>query len=227
MTNLKTKIAILAISFVSFLGIQSASAQVEGFSIGVGMNYTGFYGVGKETATSSGNGVNTVTEEAGAFDDTVGSVFVEYAVNDQVSVGLEYLVDSIETPENKNVQQTKTTGAGNINNTVKASFEDHTTLYANFNMPYNTYAKVGLVMVDVSTEENLATGGAYPDVDTHGLTLGLGYNHSVDNGVFVRAEISATSYDDVSTTNSNEADKKVSVSDMLSATAGIKIGKTF
>ena len=31
MTNFKTKIAILVISFVSFLGVQSASAQVEGF----------------------------------------------------------------------------------------------------------------------------------------------------------------------------------------------------
>ena len=226
MTNFKTKIAILVISFVSFLGVQSASAQVEGFSIGVGMNYTGFYGVGKETTTSSGDGVSKVTEEAGAFDDTIGSVFVEYAVNDQVSVGLEYIVDSVDTPENKNVQQ-NSNGSSNLTNTVKASFEDHTTFYANFNMPGNTYAKVGLVMVDVSTEENLATGGAYPDVDTHGLTLGLGYNHSVDNGVFVRAEITATQYDDVSTSNSNETDKKVSVSDMMSATAGIKIGKTF
>tara|TARA_E500000178_G_C16802488_1_gene653097 strand:- start:55 stop:174 length:120 start_codon:yes stop_codon:yes gene_type:complete len=39
MKNLKTKIAILAISFVSFVGIQSASA-LEGVSIGVGYNYS-------------------------------------------------------------------------------------------------------------------------------------------------------------------------------------------
>ncbi len=225
MKNLKTKIAILAISFVSFLGIQSASA-LEGVSLGVGYNYSGFYGVGKETATSSGNGVKTITEEAGAFDDTVGSIFVEYAVSDMVSLGLEYLMEDVETPENLNVQNLDTSTTA-VNNKVKADFEDHTTLYANINMPFNTYFKLGYVMVDVATKENLGTGGAYADVDTTGITAGLGLNIDLENGIFVRTEISATSYDDISTTNSNEADKVVSVSDMMSATAGIKIGKSF
>ena len=225
MKNLKTKIAILAISFVSFLGIQSASA-LEGVSLGVGYNYSGFYGVGKETATSSGNSVKTITEEAGAFDDTVGSIFVEYAVSDTVSLGLEYLMEDVETPENLNVQNLDTSTTA-VNNKVKADFEDHTTLYANINMPFNTYLKLGYVMVDVATKENLGTGGAYPDVDTTGITAGLGLNIDLENGIFVRTEISATSYDDISTTNSNEADKVVSVSDMMSATAGIKIGKSF
>ena len=225
MKNLKTKIAILAISFVSFVGIQSASA-LEGVSIGVGYNYSGFYGVGKETATSSGNGVKTITEEAGAFDDTVGSVFLEYSANDVVSLGLEYIVEDIETPENVNVQNLDSSGTA-VNNKVKADFEDHVTLYANINMPFNTYLKLGYVMVDVATKENLGTGGAYGNVDTTGYTAGLGLNINLDNGIFVRTELSATSYDDVSTTNTNEADKKVSVTDMMSATAGIKIGKTF
>ena len=226
MKNLKTKIAILAISFVSFVGIQSVSA-LEGVSIGVGYNYSGFYGVGKETATSSGNGVKTVTEEAGAFDDTVASVFLEYAASDVVSLGLEYIMEDIETPENVNVQGT-TAGEGSpVNNKVKADFEDHVTLYANINMPFNTYLKLGYVMVDVATKETLGTGGAYGNVDTTGYTAGLGLNINLDNGIFVRTELSATSYDDVSTTNTNEADKKVSVTDMMSATAGIKIGKTF
>jgi hypothetical protein len=37
MKNLRTKIAILAISFASFLGIQSASA-IEGLTVGLAMN---------------------------------------------------------------------------------------------------------------------------------------------------------------------------------------------
>ncbi len=226
MKNLKTKIAILAISFVSFVGIQSVSA-FEGVSIGVGYNYSGFYGVGKESSTSSGDGVITSTEEAGAFDDTVGSVFLEYAANDMVSLGLEYIMEDIETPENVNVQGT-TAGEGSpVSNKVKADFEDHVTLYANINMPFNTYLKLGYVMVDVATKETLGTGGSYGNVDTTGYTAGLGLNINLDSGIFVRTELSATSYDDVSTTNSNETDKKISVSDMMSATAGIKIGKTF
>ena len=219
MKILKTKIAILAISFVSFLGIQTASAM-EGLSLGVGLNYSAFMGKGKETATSSGNEVKTITEEDGAFDTTVGSVFAEYAVSDQVSFGVEYVVEDMTTPENTNVQLTLT-------NRVKATFKDHTTLYANINMPFNTYLKLGYAMVDVATQESLDTGGAYPDVDTTGYTVGLGYQHNADNGMFIRAELSASEYDNVSATNTNEADKEITVSDMYGASASIKVGKSF
>ena len=219
MKNFKTKIAILAISFVSFLGIQTASAM-EGLSLGVGYNYSAFMGSGKETATSSGNAVKTITEEDGAFDTSVASIFAEYAVNDAVSFGVEYVAEDMTTPQNTNVQDTLT-------NKVKASFKDHTTVYANINMPFNTYLKLGYAMVDVATQESLDTGGAYPDVDTTGYTVGLGYQHTVDNGVFIRAELSASEYDNVSANNTNEADKEITVTDMYGASASIKVGKSF
>ena len=219
MKILKTKIAILAISFVSFLGIQTASAM-EGLSLGVGLNYSAFMGKGKETATSSGNAVKTITEEDGAFDTSVASIFAEYAVNDAVSFGVEYVAEDMTTPQNTNVQDTLT-------NKVKASFKDHTTVYANINMPFNTYLKLGYAMVDVATQESLDTGGAYPDVDTTGYTVGLGYQHTVDNGVFIRAELSASEYDNVSANNTNEADKEITVTDMYGASASIKVGKSF
>ena len=59
MNNFKTKIAVLAICFLSFAGIQTASA-VEGLSIGAAMNYSGFMARGKEAATSSGNNIKTI-----------------------------------------------------------------------------------------------------------------------------------------------------------------------
>ena len=219
MKILKTKIAILAISFVSFLGIQTASA-LEGLSLGVGLNYSAFMGKGKETATSSGNETKTITEEDGAFDTTVGSVFAEYAVNDVMSFGVEYVAEDMQTPKNTNVQDTLT-------NTVRADFKDHTTVYANINMPFNTYLKLGYAMVDVQTSESLETGGKYPDVDTTGYTVGLGYQHSADNGMFIRAELIASEYDNVSAKNTNEADKEITVTDMYGASASIKVGKSF
>ena len=220
MNNFKTKIAVLAISFLSFAGIQTASA-VEGLSIGAAMNYSGFMARGKEAATSSGNNIKTITEEDGAFDADYASVFVEYAVSDVVSVGLERHIDDITTPTNTNTRPYGT------KNSVKATFKDHTTLYANINMPYNTYFKLGVSMVDVATQESLGTGGQYPDVDTTGITVGLGYQFNADNGMFIRTELSAAEYDDVSATSSNDTEKEVSVSDMYGASASIKIGKSF
>ena len=94
-------------------------------------------------------------------------------------------------------------------------------------MPFNTYLKLGYSQADVATQESLGTGGAYPDVDTDGYTVGLGYQHKADNGMFIRVEASASEYSDVSASNTNETDKKVSVTDMYGAQAAVKVGKTF
>ena len=227
MNNLRTKIAILVISFVSFLGIQTANA-LEGFSVGLGYTSSAFMGTGKETSTSGAATTvrNVSHEETGIFQDSVSSAFVEYNLG-MVSIGIEYNLDDIKTPENKNIQTASTTTGTELTNTVKATFEDHTSIYANVNFTENAYLKLGYIMTDVATQENLGTGGAYPNVDTTGYTVGLGYQHTVDNGFFARIELAASDYDDVSALNSNETDKKVEVNDMYGAHASLKIGKTF
>ena len=228
MKNLKTRLAVLAISFVSFLGIQTAnSASLEGLSVGVGYNSGAYMGTGKETSTSgAGTARNTDAKETGVFTDSVASAFVEYNVG-IVSFGVEYYLEDIQTPQNTNKQRADVESGSLTTNTVKASFEDHTTIYANVNITENAYVKLGYVMADVATQESLGTGGAYPNVDTDGYTIGVGVQHIADNGIFVRVEGTVSDYDDVSANNSNEADKKVSVSNMYGAAASLKIGKSF
>ena len=205
---------------MSFLGIQSASA-VEGLTIGISYGTQAYMGKGKEESTSSGAAAKKVTEEDGAFkEDGVPAVFVEYNLSDMVALGFEYVAEDVKTPQNTNVQDSLT-------NTVKAQFNDHMTIYANIMMPFNTYIKLGYSQADVATQESLGTGGAYPDVDTDGYTVGLGYQHKADNGMFIRVEASASEYSDVSASNTNETDKKVSVTDMYGAQAAVKVGKTF
>jgi len=227
MKNLRTRIAVLVIAFFSFLGVQTASA-LEGLSIGLGMNQAAFMGTGEETSTSGATTTkrNRDAKETGMFTDSVGSAFVEYNVG-IVSVGVEYFLEDVTTPENTNSQGTTGVSGGNVDNKVKASFEDHTTVYANVNFTENAYLKIGYVMADVATEETLGTGGAYPNVDTTGYTVGLGYQHSMDNGIFARIELSASEYDDVSASNTNEADKQISVTSMYGAQASLKVGKSF
>ena len=229
MKMLKTKIAILAISFVSFLGIQSASA-VEGLSIGAAFNTAAFMGSGKETKTGSGASTSKkdITEEDGAFkEEGITSIFIEYAVSDLVSLGVERFADDVSTPENLNAQKATGESEPLKNNTVKATFADHTTFYANINMPFNTYFKLGYHMVDVETKESLATGSKYGDVDTTGISVGLGYQYTADNGIFIRAEVSASEYDDVNATSTVDTSKAVEVTDMYGAAGSIKLGKSF
>ena len=224
MKQLKTRIAILVAVTFSFFGFQTSSSAIEGLSIGVGYHTGAAMGTGKEVKSDD---ANNTTEEDGAFEFDIPAVFVEFAPNEQFSFGVEYWPDAVDTPENLNKQDKAGQNGQLLNNTVKASFEEHTTVYANINMPFGTYLKVGYVMTDIATNESLATGGAYDDADTTGYTVGLGYNHNADNGIFVRVELAATEYDDVSATNSNDSEKTVTVSNMYGATASIKIGKSF
>ena len=87
-------------------------------------------------------------------------------------------------------------------------------------------------MVDL---EGITTGitSSYKDTDTTFVTVGFGYQYDTGaNGVFVRAEVAAASYDDVSVTSTTAStaggDKNVvELTDMLSANAKISVGKSF
>jgi len=90
-----------------------------------------------------------------------------------------------------------------------------------------TYLKVGFTEADVKTKENLGTGGSYNDVEIDGMVAGLGYARTNDDGIFFRVELLGTDMDDVTAKNTTDSTKKVVISDIVGASASIKIGKTF
>jgi len=214
---------LLSALIVTFSLISFNAAMSTEFSLGVGISEGAFHGYGKETNTTD------VTEEAGVFEAGYAVIFGEVAVNDTVSVGIEFVPGDFSTPTNTNVQSDITTsGTATVQtNSARASFEDLITIYAQANIWQNVYAKLGVMNVTVQTNESLGTGGSYGDVDTTGIVFGLGYNHDLENGMFVRLEVQAMEFADVSASNSTDSTKKVSVSEMMGAQGSIRIGKTF
>ena len=200
-----------------------------GGAIGVSLNKSGFGGQGKETNTTQ------VTEEYGAFADDNMSVFAEYSFGNGLSVGVEYHPGAISSPTNTNVQvdgstsgtETHPSGGTAKTNTASVDFEDLSTLYLMWASEVGIYSRIGYSHVDVATTESLGTGGSYNNVSTDGVTLGLGYQHVADTGIFARFEVSATAWDSVTASNTTDATKKIEVTDMASASASLKIGKTF
>ena len=198
-------------------------------AIGLSVNKQAFGGYGKETNTSQ------VTEEYGAFADDNMSVFLEWNVADNLSVGIEYNPGEISTPTNTNVQVDGSTGGTETHpnggtaktNTVSADFEDLTTIYLMWASEMGLYSRIGYSHVDVATTENLGTGGSYNNVSTDGATLALGFQHTADTGIFARFEVSATAWDSVTASNTTDSTKKIEISDMASASASLKIGKSF
>ena len=217
---MKKKILSLIFSVLLASGFTTSSnaSVIEGLGIGVSLGTAGYYGVGTESSDNDPTGVDD-TKQAGAMQADWKSVFVEYNLG-PIKVGVDYHFDTIESPQNKNIQ-------GSLTNTVQVEFENHTTGYIMLPIWGMLYAKAGVIYVDIATKENLATGGSYGDVDTTGALFGLGLNHDLDNGLSIRAEASAQQYDDVSATNSNNTSIKVDVTDMMGATARVSLVKTF
>tara|TARA_B100000575_G_C23094272_1_gene631029 strand:- start:529 stop:1230 length:702 start_codon:yes stop_codon:yes gene_type:complete len=216
-------------------------ANAERFSMGVTVAGGVFEADGASEVFSgahAGNrGNTTVTKSAGDEGDEaeaaviMGSIFFEAMVKDNMSLGISYVPHSMDSETTENISNIgdlpADPGSGEKRNTVKVSFDDLTTIYALANLDNNVYAKLGYVMVDIITDENLATGGAYGNTDMDGFTVAVGYSMDMNDGMFARFEASYMDLDGTSVTNDNDSTKSVKVDGITGFGAGISIGRTF
>ena len=183
-------------------------------------------------AHSSGASPGDVKKNASAEGDEAegefafGSIFVELSANDKVAVGIDYVPTTLESETTENIQKSSDSSATG-SNTVQVDFEDLTTVYALLYATENLYLKAGYTEVKVTTNENLATGGAYGNATLDGYTVGLGYDKDMDNGAFVRVEASYMDLDGAELVNANDANKKVKADGITGASVGISVGKSF
>ena len=214
---------IIAISSIWLLTVSSAMSMEFRPSIGISGNLGVYAATGTEkNYNEAGTAVDTTVDEHGAFDAEYGSIFVEVAFNDVISVGVDYVPMDFETPEN--VSQEDQTNS----RTVSARIDDLTTVYAKLNVPLGgTYLKVGYSQADVTSKENGGSGNSYGNDTTSGLTVGLGYNHEVADGFAVRLEVTGTDFSDVQVNNGQTNKTEITVKDMIGARGTLSIVKSF
>ena len=198
------KLLIVAV-FAIFSASSAMSAGLSDIkpSIGLSYNNAGYVGEGNEQVGDNDGSHQSTRDGEGAFAETYGSVFVELGFGDVLSVGLDYVPNSFDTPTNESREGNTASGTDPGKSTVSASFVDLTTVYAKINiLPLGgTYVKLGFSQVDVIINESMASGNTYGDVNTQGYTAGIGYAHEISNGLAIRGEITASQFDDVRTTN--------------------------
>ena len=222
---MKKLLSTILVSFSLAILPTSSNAVDITFSVGAGAMEGGYYGYGTEQ-----NGLGTtdtsMISEGGAFTDSTGVVFGELNIGDNMSFGVEFALDDLETPTNTNAQLD---GAAVVTNTAQASFSDLTTVYLQARMLGGLYTKIMYHNVNVVTNESLGTGGTYPDREIEGLGLGIGYQHDLDvmGGMFIRAEVTASGYESVKAVNTTDVTKEITVTDIYGAQGSIKLGKTF
>ena len=214
---------IIAISSAMLLATSAFSMDLRP-SVGISGNMGVYAATGiEENFNEGGTAIDETTKEYGAFVAEYGSIFIELGLNDSISLGVDYVPQTIETPQNKSSE-----GNGSSANTVEAHFEDLTTVYAKINVPLGgTYLKVGYTQAEVISKEIMSSGNSFGNDTTNGFTIGLGYDHEVADGFSVRAEITGSDFSDVETNNGQTNKVVVKAKDMIGARGTISLVKAF
>jgi len=224
---------ILTAIFMFILPLTTAKA-IEGVNVGISVMGGVFEADGakeKFTGDHSSNTTTTdVTKTTSSEGDVaegefiLGSVFIEKTLGDRFALGVDYVPMTAESESTENIQSD---GGSNKTNTVQVDFENLMTLYGTVSLTENVYVKAGYSEVDVVTNENLGTGGAYGDTSLEGYVLGIGYNANLDSGTFIRLEANYMDFDGATLTNTADSTKSVSADGFDGYGARISVGKSF
>ena len=213
----------------TFIACFYSFSSYAGVSVGLSGSAGLFAASGSESHASA-----TPEVAAGAYEKTgseygeaaFNSIFVEAMFGDRFIVGVDYVMDTLETEttESRRLDKTASETASNVENKVQVDFEDLTTIYAGLMITDNAYVKVGAVSVDVITNENLGTGGSYGNTSLDGSAIGVGYNKTMDNGIFFRVEGNYMEFDGTSLTS---GDMTVKLKNLDGVTGKLSVGKSF
>ena len=215
---------ILATLVAVVFSTSAFAIDISNISVGISGNY-GLYGANgkEENYTHTGTLERTTKKDGAAFVDQYATIFVEASLTDNVSIGLSYAPEDIETPQNVN------SGEGSDDTTdikVKARFEELTTLYVLAKSDIGVYGKFGLSTMNIDvTSEN---AGTYADPGSNeGMELAIGYEHEAADGISVRAELAYHEFDDVSANNGITDKNEITITNMEGATGRISLVKSF
>ena len=154
------------------------------------------------------NGTTDTTRNL-SNDVTFASIFVEKALSDNMSVGLDFIPAEAEFESRSTTQTSITTTNTATSGTNKGTAEvsRHLTFYLQPQKEIRDGVKVfgtlGFVRADVeSLVQSVSSTDKTVEQDLDGMKLGLGLKKETGFG-FIKVEYSETDYDDISATTSN------------------------
>ena len=198
----------LVLSIIVLLGFATTSyAQVS-----VGFTVSSADVESTVTDDIDSNGTTDTTKDL-SNDVVFGSIFLERALNENMSVGIDFIPFEAEFESRSTTQQsTKAKAAGAAPQTTgtnkgTADVSRHLTFYLQPQKEIRDGLKVfgtlGLVKADVESKvQSVSSTDKTVDNDLDGLKLGLGLKKETGFG-FIKLEYSQTDYDDISATTSN------------------------
>ena len=217
----------LVLSIVFLLGFSTtvyATGSV-GFTVSTGDVKSGL-------SDDIDNNGSTDTTKNLSNDISFGSIFFEKALNDNMSVGIDFIPFEAEFESRSTTQSSlkaKSDGAATSGtNKGTADVSRHLTFYLQPQKEITNGLKVfgtlGLVRADIeSVVQSVSSTNKTVEQSLDGMKLGLGLKKETGFG-FIKLEYSETDYDDVSVTTSNST--KVTA-DIDTEILGLSVAKSF
>jgi hypothetical protein len=235
---IKKILGTILVSSVMFLGVATSSFSMDRPTVAIGgaLTYGGYVASGKEHEGRTGQLLTGVEENDATAAMEVGysSVFLEVNFADRLTVGVEYMADTVET-EIAERTDTLTTQVGEAlgdvgTSQVKASFSNFTTVYGELRLFNGVYFKAGQMEIDIESKETLHTSSTYGNLTIDGSTYGIGYKNSWDNGMFLKTETMIHNWDNftLSAVSADAVPNNNKITgDMDGIVASLRIGKAF
>ena len=207
---------------VSLFLISTLSAKAE-----VGIGITGaMYSVdisGTETTRQSSQANKGDHSE----DIEVGEIFVEAITDGGMAIGINY----IPTRDMGSKSRTDSNSDGDSGTyTAKAELDNVIQIYVDTPTysvgPAGLYAKLGIQTATIITGESLNSGSTYPDEDVFGYTIGFGAKGDLTGGMYYKAEITYTDFEDYEADSSSDPANKVEA-DLEAYAAKFSLGYKF
>ena len=232
----KINTILAAASALLMLTVTGANS-VE-FKLGVSANGMAAYANAKETLKDSGR----VSNEEAVLATSFASVFAEMSSDEAMGlgIGVSYAPEVVDlNKETREVNQCNDQTGGNTNaacvnktgdsadsgnQIVDGKIQDLLSIYLTLPvMDSGAYVKAGYIQATLITSENLATGSKYENIDLSGTSVGAGYEGSLGDMAFWRAEGTMQMWDDISA-NGSEAGASAAAKNKIEAELGSVMG---
>ena len=238
----KINTILAAVSALLMLTVTSANS-VE-FKAGVSANGMAAYANAKETIKGTGR---TTNEEA-VLATSYASAFIEISSEEAMGlgIGISYAPEVVDleketrTIQNCRDSSTKATGCvtyatgASGDQVIDGKIQDLASIY--LTMPVGdsgAFVKAGYIQATLITSEVLATGSKYEDISLEGMQVAGGYEGSLGDNAFWRAEGSYQMWDDISTSGSEsnngttDTTKNKITAELGSVTGTLSVGMKF
>ena len=200
----KINTILAAVSALLMLTVTSANS-VE-FKAGVSANGMAAYANAEEKM----KGNTRITNEEAVLATSFASVFAEVSSDAAMGlgIGISYAPEVVDLEkETRTIQNVSGTGDAGENDSgdqiIDGKIQDLVSIYLTLPVgETGAYAKAGYIQATLITAENLATGSKYEDIDMTGMQIGGGYEGSLGDMAFWRAEGTYQMWDDLSASGS-------------------------